>query len=98
MYFLLNFSASAQPGFAVEAARQVQAILNQIRSLADQSREDYNRAPVFYTIIVFRKTALQLQPLAPLWTYPLGDLRLEEIETQDEPGFAATLSALQNQH
>lgn len=95
VYFLLDFSASAQPGFAAAAALQVQAVINQIRVLADQSREDYNRAPVFYTIIVFRNTALQLQPLAPLWTYPLEDLRLGEIETQGEPGFAAALAALQ---
>lgn len=94
MYFVLDFSGSARAGLAVGAVRQVREVITQLRSLAEQNREEYNRAPVFYTVIVFRSTALQLQPLASLWAYPLDDLRLEEIETQGATGLGTALTAL----
>jgi hypothetical protein len=93
---MLDFSDSASAGLAVGAVRQVKEVIAQLRSLAEQNREEYNRAPVFYTVIVFRSTALQFQPLASLWAYPLDDLRLEEIETRGAPGFGTALTALKN--
>jgi uncharacterized protein YegL len=94
LYFVLDFSGSARAGLAAGAVRQVREVVARLRSLAEQNREEYNRAPVFYTVIVFRATALQLQPLASLWAYPLDDLRLEEIETQGTSGLGAALAAL----
>ena len=94
LYFILDFSGSARAGLAAGAVRQVREVITQLRSLAEQNREEYNRAPVFYTVIVFRSTALQFQPLASLWAYSLDDLRLEEIETLGAPGLGTALTVL----
>ena len=93
---MLDFSGSARAGLAAGAVRQVREVITRLRSLAEQNREEYNRAPVFYTVIVFRSTALQLQPLASLWAYPLDDLRLEEIGQQGAYGIRSALAALES--
>jgi hypothetical protein len=94
LYFMLDFSGSASAGLAAGAVRQVREVITRLRALAEQNREEYNRAPVFYTVIVFRSTALQFQPLASLWAYSLDDLRLEEIKTQGTSGLGTALAAL----
>lgn len=96
VYFLLDFSSSPAPGFAAEAVRQVRNVASKLELWVAQNPEGFNRAPVFYSILVFRGAALQLQPLAPPGRYLLDDLRLDEIEPQGEPGFGAALDALQN--
>jgi uncharacterized protein YegL len=94
VYFVVDFSVSAPTGFAADALRQVQTVLTKLRTQAEQDREEYDRAPIFYTVIVFRNTALQVQPLASLWAYSFGDLRLEEIQPDGSSGLGPALAAL----
>jgi uncharacterized protein YegL len=95
VYFILDCSSVPHNGFAVAAAQQVLAVVSRLNAWAIQSREEYQSAPVFYTVIVFRRQALQLQPLASPQTYRFDDLRLGDIEPYGERGFAAALAALQ---
>lgn len=94
VYFILDFSGSARAGLAADAARHTREVVTQLQSQAGQNRKEYDRAPVFYTIIVFRSAALQLHPLASLWTYPLDGLLLNEIETQGASALGAALATL----
>ena len=93
LYFLLDFSAAPAPGVAAAAEEHARQIIAQLQLLA-ANREDYQGAPVYYTIIVFLTSALQLHPMAPPWAYPFAELRLEAIEPQGEPGFAAAFDAV----
>jgi hypothetical protein len=94
VYFVLDLSGSARGGLAANARRHTQDVITQLQSQAGQNRKEYDRAPVFYTIIVFRSAALQLQPLASLWTYPLDGLLLNEIATQGASAPGAALATL----
>jgi hypothetical protein len=89
LYFLLDFSSGVRPGFASETVRQVGAVISQLGAEARLKQSEYNQAPVFYTIIVFRSGALQLQPLAPAGFYPFAELHLEQIERQGERALGA---------
>jgi hypothetical protein len=96
VYFVVDFSAAAQPGFATAAAQQVREIIARLETLAATDARDFQSAPVFYTVLVFRRTALQFHPLAPPGRYPFGDLRLAEIEPCGEPGLAAAIAAVED--
>jgi hypothetical protein len=95
VYFILDFSGGPQSGFAGVAARQIQGVIGQLESFAIDKRDDFQSAPAFYTVIVFRQNALQFHPLAPPGVYRFEDLRLDEIEPQGNPGFAAAVAALE---
>lgn len=94
LYFMLDFSCSAGRGFAESAAGQVRNILDTLRTRAQENGKAYKEAPVFYTVIAFRSTSLQLQPLAALWDYPFESLQLEKITPQGTCALGEALAAL----
>ena len=94
IYFVIDFSRAAASEVADTAVQQVEQTLNQLRSLAAQNPKEYERAPVFYTVIVFRQAALQLHPLASLWNYPFMDLRLGEIEREGDSELRSALATV----
>jgi hypothetical protein len=94
LFFLLDFSAAPRMGFAAAATEQVRRITDQLQVLAQGNRDAYLEAPVCYTVMVFRTSALQFHPMAPPGVYPFSDLRLDEIAPQGEPGFAAAFETV----
>ena len=93
LYFLLDFSAAPAPGVAAAAREHARQIIAH-SSFWPRTGRITRARPCIIRLLCFGHSALQLHPMAPPWAYPFAELRLEAIEPQGEPGFAAAFDAV----
>jgi uncharacterized protein YegL len=94
LYFMLDFSCSAREEFVKWASQQVEGVANTLKQKAEKARKIFEGSPVFYTVIAFRSTPLQLQPLAAPWNYHFESLKLGKIRRQGSCALGKALALL----